>query len=125
MTGKNPRLCCLKALQHWESGREFADEVLHKVLQHSGLNNVNRSFVTETFYGVIRNRSLLDFVIQRFRATRLDLPTRQVLRLGIYQLYKMRIPDHAAVYETVNIAGPARKLVNAVLRKAKIGRAHV
>jgi len=118
MTGKNPRLCCLKALQHWESGREFADEVLHKVLQHSGLNNVNRSFVTETFYGVIRNRSLLDFVIQRFRATRLDLPTRQVLRLGIYQLYKMRIPDHAAVYETVNIAGPARKLVNAVLRKA-------
>jgi 16S rRNA (cytosine967-C5)-methyltransferase len=30
----------------------------------------------------------------------------------------MRIPDHAAVYETVNIAGPARTLVNAVLRKA-------
>jgi 16S rRNA (cytosine967-C5)-methyltransferase len=29
----------------------------------------------------------------------------------------MRIPDHAAVYETVNIAGPARTLVNAVLRK--------
>jgi 16S rRNA (cytosine967-C5)-methyltransferase len=30
----------------------------------------------------------------------------------------MRIPDHAAVYETVNIAGPARSLVNAVLRKS-------
>lgn len=118
MAGKNPRLCCLKALQRWESGREFADEVLHQTLQHSGLNNVNRSFVTETFYGVIRNRSLLDFVIQRFRATGLDMPTRQVLRLGVYQLYKMRIPDHAAVYETVNIAGPARTLVNAVLRKA-------
>ena len=45
------------------------------------------------------------------------MPTRQVLRLGVYQLYKMRIPNHAAVYETVNIAGPARTLVNAVLRK--------
>jgi 16S rRNA (cytosine967-C5)-methyltransferase len=118
MAGKNPRLCCLKALQRWEAGREFADEVLHQTLQHSGLNGVNRSFVTETFYGVIRNRSYLDFIIQQFRPSGLDLPTRQVLRLGIYQLYKMRIPDHAAVYETVNIAGPARTLVNAILRRA-------
>ena len=118
MAGKNPRLCCLNALQRWETGREFADEVLHQTLQRSGLSNVNRSFVTETFYGVIRNRSYLDFVIQQFRPSALDLPTRQVLRLGVYQLYKMRIPDHAAVYETVNIAGPARTLVNAILRRA-------
>jgi 16S rRNA (cytosine967-C5)-methyltransferase len=118
MAGKNPRLCCLKALQRWEAGREFADEVLHQTLQHSGLNTVNRSFVTETFYGVIRNRSYLDFIIQQFRPSGLDLPTRQLLRVGIYQLYKMRIPDHAAVYETVNIAGPARTLVNAILRRA-------
>jgi 16S rRNA (cytosine967-C5)-methyltransferase len=125
MSAKNPRLCCVTALQRWESGREFADEVLHQSLQHSGLNNVNRAFVTETFYGVIRHRSLLDFVIQRFRQTGLDVPTRQVLRLGIYQLYKMRIPDHAAVYETVNVAGPARTLVNAVLRRAIAERSHV
>jgi 16S rRNA (cytosine967-C5)-methyltransferase len=125
MSAKNPRLCCLTALQRWESGREFADEVLHQTLQHSGLNNVNRAFVTETFYGVIRNRSLLDFVIYRFRPTGLDMPTRQVLRLGVYQLYKMRIPDHAAVYETVNIAGPARTLVNAVLRRAIADRPRV
>ena len=70
MAGKNPRLCCLKALQRWETGREFADEVLHQALQRSGLNNVNRSFVTETFYGIIRNRSYLDFIIQRFRLVR-------------------------------------------------------
>ena len=125
MAGKNPRLCCLKALQRWETGREFADEVLHQALQRSGLNNVNRSFVTETFYGVIRNRSYLDFIIQRFRPTGLDMPTRQVLRLGVYQLYKMRIPDHAAVYETVNIAGPARTLVNAVLRKTIAEKEHI
>jgi 16S rRNA (cytosine967-C5)-methyltransferase len=108
----------MHALQRWETSREFADEVLHHVLQRSGLNNVNRSFVTETFYGIIRNKSYLDFIIQRFRPSGLDMPTRQILRLGVYQLYKMRIPDHAAVYETVNIAGPARTLVNAVLRKA-------
>src|SRR6202521_5302498 len=117
MSAKKPRLCCLKAIERWESGRTSADEILHHVLQRSGLSTVNRSFVTETFYGVVRNRSYLDFIIQRFRSSGLDLPTRQVLRLGVYQLYKMRIPDHAAVYETVNIAGAARTLVNAVLRK--------
>ncbi|MBV8377974.1 MAG: 16S rRNA (cytosine(967)-C(5))-methyltransferase RsmB [Verrucomicrobia bacterium] len=125
MEGKNPRLCCLQALQRWESGREFADEVLHQTLQRSGLTNVNRSFVAETFYGVIRNRSYLDFIIQRFRSSGLDMPTRQVLRLGVYQLYKMRIPDHAAVYETVNIAGAARTLVNAVLRRAISEKDHI
>src|SRR5689334_15930839 len=125
MLARNPRLCCLKALQRWGAGREFADDVLHDTLQHSGLNGVNRSFVTETFYGVIRNRSYLDFVIQHFRSSGLDLPTRQVLRLGVYQLYKMRIPDHAAVYETVNIAGPARTLVNAILRRSIVQKDEV
>jgi hypothetical protein len=86
----------LKALQRWETGREFADEVLHQALQRSGLNSVNKSFVTETFYGVIRNRSYLDFIIQRFRSSGLDMPTRQVLRLGVYQRPCMRpsiLPD--------------------------------
>jgi 16S rRNA (cytosine967-C5)-methyltransferase len=118
MAASNPRICCLKALQRWESGREFADGVLHRTLEQSDLPLSNRAFVTETFYGVIRNRTLLDFVIRRFRANKLDAATRQVLRLGLYQLYKMRIPAHAAVYETVNIAGPARTLVNAILRKS-------
>jgi 16S rRNA (cytosine967-C5)-methyltransferase len=118
MAASNPRICCLKALQRWESSREFADGVLHRTLEQSDLPQSNRAFVTETFYGVIRNRTLLDFVIRRFRANKLDAATRQVLRLGLYQLYKMRIPAHAAVYETVNIAGPARTLVNAILRKS-------
>ncbi len=118
MSASNPRICCLKALQRWESSREFADGVLHRTLEQSDLPLSNRAFVTETFYGVIRNRTLLDFVIRRFRANKLDAATRQVLRLGLYQLYKMRIPAHAAVYETVNIAGPARTLVNAILRKS-------
>src|SRR5260370_26106571 len=118
MAASNPRICCLKALQRWESSREFADGVLHRTLEQSDLPLSNRAFVTETFYGVIRNRTLLDFVIRRFRANKLDAATRQVLRLGLYQLYKMRIPAHAAVYETVNIAGPAPTLVNAILRKS-------
>ncbi|MBV9877980.1 MAG: 16S rRNA (cytosine(967)-C(5))-methyltransferase RsmB, partial [Verrucomicrobia bacterium] len=118
MAGDNPRQSCLKALQQWESSRAFADDVLHRALDGCRLTPVNRAFVTEAFYGVIRNRSLLDFIIERFRPSKLDSRTRLVLQLGLYQLYKMRVAPHAAVYETVNLAGPARSLVNAILRKA-------
>jgi 16S rRNA (cytosine967-C5)-methyltransferase len=118
MAGDNPRQSCLRALQQWESSRAFADDVLHRALDGCRLTPVNRAFVTEAFYGVIRNRSLLDFIIERFRPSKLDSRTRLVLQLGLYQLYKMRVAPHAAVYETVNLAGPARSLVNAILRKA-------
>jgi 16S rRNA (cytosine967-C5)-methyltransferase len=118
MADDNARQSCLRALQQWESSRTFADDVLHRTLENSRLTTVNRAFVTEAFYGVIRNRSLLDFVIERFRPSKLDSRTRLVLQLGLYQLYKMRVAPHAAVYETVNLAGPARSLVNAILRKA-------
>jgi 16S rRNA (cytosine967-C5)-methyltransferase len=118
MAGDNPRQSCLSALQQWESSRAFADDVLHRMLESCRLTPVNRAFVTEAFYGVIRNRSLLDFIIERFRPSKLDSRTRLVLQLGLYQLYKMRVAPHAAVYETVNLAGPARSLVNAILRKA-------
>src|SRR5258708_24977556 len=118
MADDNPRQSCLRALQQWESSRTFADDVLHRTLEGSRLTTVNRAFVTEAFYGVIRNRSLLDFVIERFRPSKLDGRTRLVLQLGLYQLYKMRVAAHAAVYETVNLAGRARSLANAILRQA-------
>ena len=41
------------------------------------------------------------------------------MRLGIYQLFLLETPEHAAVYETVELAGArTRSLVNAVLRNA-------
>ncbi len=96
----------------------FADEVLHGALASSRFNVFDRAFLTETFYGILRHRSALDFLIRQLRDTDLDLQTRQVLRLGFYQIFWMRIPHHAAVNETVNLAGRARGLVNALLRRA-------
>jgi 16S rRNA (cytosine967-C5)-methyltransferase len=44
---------------------------------------------------------------------------RALLRLGLYQIFFTRVPEHASVYETVALArGPARGVVNAVLRRA-------
>ncbi len=114
----NPRAACVHALQIWESGGKFADEVLHDALASGHFNAYDRAFLTETFYGVLRHRTALDFLIGKLRDSALDPATRQVLRLGFYQIFRMRIPYHAAVNETVNLAGRARGLVNALLRRS-------
>jgi 16S rRNA (cytosine967-C5)-methyltransferase len=118
MSFSNSRTACVQALQRWESGGLFADEVLHSTLAEARFNVFDRAFLTETFYGILRRRSALDFLIRQLRDTDLDTQTRQVLRLGFYQIFWMRIPHHAAVNETVNLAGRARGLVNALLRRA-------
>ena len=114
----NPRIACVQALQRWETSDKFADEVLHDMLTSGRFNSFDRAFLTETFYGVLRHRTALDFLIGKLRDSELDIATRQVLRLGFYQLFRMRIPHHAAVNETVNLAGRARGLVNALLRRS-------
>ncbi len=79
--------------------------------------------VQEMVYGVIRHMTLLDTWIDE-KATRPPGKTRArtLLRLGLYQIAFMdRIPDHAAVNETVATARNLRLhtqsgFINAILR---------
>ena len=88
-------------------------------MRSSDLAGPDRAFTTELFYGILRNLSLLDFWIGSLRSGRLDHDARDLLRLGLYQLFLLDTPEHAAVYETVELAGArTRSLVNAVLRNA-------
>lgn len=112
------RSVCLKLLVSWEKKRPFADELLHDALDGSALEPRDRGFVTECFYGVLRNLSSLDFLIGKLRDGELDLETRQVMRLGLYQLFHMRVPAHAVVNETVSLSRRAGGLINALLRRA-------
>lgn len=118
MPHANPRAVCVQALNRWESEKKFADELLHESLASTPLTTLDRAFLTEAFYGVVRNLSRLDFFIAQLRDAPVDAMTRQILRLGFYQIFHMRIPHHAAVNETVNLAGKARGLVNALLRRS-------
>ncbi|HWL52478.1 MAG TPA: 16S rRNA (cytosine(967)-C(5))-methyltransferase RsmB [Chthoniobacteraceae bacterium] len=114
----NPRWATIQALAQWQTGSRFADEVLHDAMAAHRFGSFERAFLTETFYGILRHQSALDFLISQLRETPLDPLTRQVLRLGFYQIFRMRIPHHAAVNETVNLAGRAKGLVNALLRRS-------
>ena len=49
----------------------------------------------------------------------MDDGTRDLLRLGLYQILLIETAAHAAVFETVELTRPrARSLVNAILRRA-------
>jgi 16S rRNA (cytosine967-C5)-methyltransferase len=62
---------------------------------------------------------LLDFWIERLRSGGLDHGSRDLLRLGLYQLFCLGTPSHAAVFETVQLSGKRnRALINGVLRNA-------
>ena len=119
MSKPSSRGLAFLALQKWRTRNEFADTILGQLLRSSDLAAPDRAFTTELFYGILRNLSLLDFWIGSLRSQALDEDARDLLRLGFYQLFLLETPEHAAVYETVELAGErTRSLVNAVLRNA-------
>jgi 16S rRNA (cytosine967-C5)-methyltransferase len=119
MAPSSARALALTALREWRIGQQFADSILVRLLRSSELGAPDRAFVTELFYGVLRNLTLLDFWIDMLRSGQLDHATRDLLRLGLYQLFLLQTPEHAAVFETVELAAArARTVVNGVLRNA-------
>ena len=114
----DPRRVALDALVRIDDEGAYANLVLGHLLERSKLSERDRGFVTELVYGVTRMRRACDFLVDRFVLRDLDLPTRNLLRLGAYQLHFLRTPPHAAVSATVDIApGRTRGLANAVLRR--------
>ncbi len=119
MAQTSARRVALAALRTWRAKKQFADVVISKALSETALQPADRAFAVELFYGVLRNLTLLDFWISELRRKHVDVDLRDLLRLGLYQIFIARTPEHAAVYETVEIAPKKqRAIVNALLRSA-------
>ncbi len=87
----------------------------------------DNAFILELVYGVLRNRALLDWTLDCFSerpVARTDAWTRNILRLGAYQLIHLdRVPASAAVNTATELAkrhGGKSGYVNGLLRT--IGR---
>ena len=92
---------------------------MSSLLAKANLAPSDRAFALELFYGALRNLTLLDFWIGCLRASRIESNVRDILRLGLYQLFLLQTPEHAAVHETVELAPQKqRAIVNGVLRVA-------
>lgn len=84
----------------------------------------DRALIQEMAYGVLREHHRLSLLVAALLKKPLkekDGDVQALLLLGLYQLLSMRVPDHAAVSETVAATAAlkkpwARALVNGVLR---------
>jgi 16S rRNA (cytosine967-C5)-methyltransferase len=113
------RALALEVLMEWPRGKRYASELLDAACVRSELSGANAAFLHDMVLAVIRNLSLLDHWVDVLSdGKHLDHRTRWVLRLGLAQMLLIAVPAHAAVNETVSIAGKARSLVNALLRRA-------
>ncbi len=92
--------------------------------QIAELSQQDRSLYKGMCYGTCRHFFSLDAVLGKLLSKPMkakDSDVKALLLVGIYQLWHMRIPDHAAINETVNATKKLKKpwaknLVNAVLR---------
>lgn len=120
------RLAAVQALIMIEQ-RVQADDAVVQVTADRQFRSIDRRFLMQLVNGTTKMRRRLDhelkFYLSRPSAG-LSLKLSNILRLGLYQLrFTDRVPDAAAVNESVNLArmltdkGKA-KLVNAVLRSA-------
>ncbi|MFA5561808.1 MAG: 16S rRNA (cytosine(967)-C(5))-methyltransferase RsmB [Eubacteriales bacterium] len=116
----NVRQYALELLSRWEAEARY----INLSLAHlpSGITEAERGLLTALLYGTVERKLTLDYYISAL-AGRVDLDptTRNILRLGVYQiLYMTATPPYAAVNETVKLArnkGEAG-FVNAILRTA-------
>jgi 16S rRNA (cytosine967-C5)-methyltransferase len=119
MAQPSARRIALAALRRWREEKRFADSLISEFLAKAELTYSDRAFALELFYGVLRNLTLLDFWIGCLRSFQIEAGLRDVLRLGLYQLFFLDTAQHAAVYETVELVSKRQRAVtNAMLRAA-------
>ena len=119
------RLLAFEALIEVEESGAYSNLLLPKLLSKSDLPKVDRAFAAELVYGSLRLKARHDLYISKASTRSLeDIDTKVLiaLRLGVHQLKEMRVPSHAAINETVElakrVAGKSTGgFVNALLRK--------
>ena len=124
VSAKIPREIAVSLLQRHAAGSGWLEQLLDNALSREpGLSPADRGLLRELAFGAVRWQATLDWLIARRTDGRPQKLLLQILlRLGLYQMFWLdRVPDHAAVNETVEIAkrlgfGAQAGFVNALLR---------
>ena len=119
------RLAAYDTLRAVSDRDAYANLVLPKLLAERRLDARDAALATELTYGALRGRGTYDAILAECvdrPLDQLDPEVLDLLRLGAHQLLATRIPPHAAVAATVDLAREvthegAARMVNAVLRK--------
>ncbi|KQO33639.1 16S rRNA (cytosine(967)-C(5))-methyltransferase RsmB [Pseudomonas chengduensis] len=121
----NPRLAAARALTAVLSGKASLGSSLPPQLDK--VEHHDRALAQDLAFGAARWQPRLQLLADKllekpFKAA--DKDVEALLLIGLYQLLHSRIPEHAAIGETVGCAGALKKpwakgLLNAVLRRAQ------
>ena len=115
----NVRSVAVEVFTEWQKTPRFAVDILDDWTRRTALSAPNAAFLHDIVLTSLRNLTLLDHWTDHLTGNKhLDHRTRWLLRIGLCQLLLLGVPSHAAVNETVAIAGRSGALINAVLRRA-------
>lgn len=124
---KSVRYLAVEMLEAVEKGGAYSNLELSAVINREKLSDQDAGLLTELVYGTIQSKLALDYGLSPYvrNPKKLESWVRNLLRLSAYQMaYLTRIPDHAILFDAVEIAkykGHAgiAKLVNGVLRNVQ------
>ena len=119
----NPRMVAIDLLSRVVDSDSYINLLLPSFLTKAEVPDSDRGLIQELSYGTLRWQLQYDSFVDQFtQGKTLSPKLRIVLRVGMHQLFRMRIPAHAAIHETVELVKTFEKsaagLANAVLRNA-------
>lgn len=120
-----PRTLAYQVLRAVTATDAYANLELRRVLAEARLEARDAAFVTELVSGTSRLLGTYDRILAAASGRKpgaLGADLRDVLRLGVHQILSMRVPAHAAISASVELAAAevgekVAGLTNAVLRK--------
>ena len=121
-----PRVLAHDIISEVNNRNGYSNLLLPQALTASNFETRDKGFVTELVYGTLRMQGRHDWILAQVCDrpwSEVDSGIKDVARMGAHQLFEMRVPLHAAVGATVELA---RKVIgeskasytNAILRKA-------
>jgi len=120
-----PRVLAFDLLTEVNRNGGYSNLLLPQALSASNFETRDKGFVTELLYGTLRMQGRHDYIVQQVAdrpLAEIDAGIVDICRMGIHQLFEMRVATHAAVSATVELArkviGESKaSFVNAILRK--------
>ena len=119
------RAIAFELLRRVEEDDAYANLLLPKLLDDAKVDSRDAGFIQELSFGTLRNKLFYEKIIEIASSREIqsiDADALIVLLLGSHQILGMRVPAHAAINESVNLAKEkasksAVGFVNAVLRR--------
>lgn len=104
----NVREASLDALIKIEKSQAYSNLLLNEVIKSKNLPAIDVPLFTQIVYGTLQQKKKLDFVLAGYSKkplVKMEDWVVTLLRMSLYQLmYLDRVPDHAVLNESVEIA---------------------